>query len=183
MSNSKVLPLAETAIIAALTYVLSLFTINIANSFYLEFAVIPVIFLALRRGIKWGLTAGLLYGLLILVTGQGGNMALGNPLLQYSDGVIEYILAPASLGIAGVFTSKKLTLPTVIWATLITALVKYFFHFIAGGLFWASYAPKGWNFWLFSLWSQGLSGLITAGVAVVVLILLYKITPKLFTAK
>ena len=46
MSNSKVLELTETAIAAALALVLSFISINYAQVFYLELAVIPLLVLA-----------------------------------------------------------------------------------------------------------------------------------------
>ncbi|MFV0556293.1 MAG: energy-coupled thiamine transporter ThiT [Lactovum sp.] len=183
MSQSKNLVLAEVAIATALAYVLSFFTINIANSFYLEFAVIPLTLLAIRRGFKWGITAGLLYGALTLITGQGGNMVLETALFQFLDGLIEYILAPCSLAFAALFIQNKVKIPMITVAASIAALFKYFWHFIAGGIFWSAWAPEGWNAWLFSAWSQGLSGVITAFVSSLVLVFLLKVTPQLLKAK
>jgi Predicted membrane protein len=54
MSDSKVLELTETAIAAALALVLSFISINYAQVFYLELAVIPLLVLALRRGVFLG---------------------------------------------------------------------------------------------------------------------------------
>ena len=197
MSNSKILPLTETAIAAAVAFALSFLTINIAETFYLEFAVIPIILLSLRRGVRWGLAAGLIFSLLLFVTGRVSALPLNSmpsfltsifaafpkdlrlPILQYSDGILEYFIAPISLAVAGFFKSHHLTATKVALAAVVASLVKYFFHFIAGGIFWGSYAPKGWNPWLFSFATQGLSGILTAIVAAIILVILYKSIPKL----
>lgn len=180
MSHSKVLPIAETAIAAAVAFALSYLTIDIAETFYLEFAVIPIILLSLRRGARWGFVAGLLLSLLFFVSGKVISLPLKTPELQYLDGVIEYFLAPISLGIAGFFKSQKITTSKIIMASLVAALLKYFWHFIAGGIFWASYTPKGWNPWLFSLATQGISGIITAVAAAIILLIIFKSAPQIF---
>ncbi|MFZ2577757.1 MAG: energy-coupled thiamine transporter ThiT [Lactococcus hircilactis] len=174
MSNSKVLPLAETAIFVALALILSLFSINYAQTFYMELTVIPLLLLAIRRGLAWGLVAGLLYGLLAIVLGEVTP-------LSFAQGFLEYIIAPISLGLAGIFHTKNgSTFKTVIYATLLGVFVKYFFHFIAGIIFWGQYAWKGWSAWLYSLVTQGLSGILTALAALIILGLIYKASPKLF---
>ncbi|PCS00664.1 energy-coupled thiamine transporter ThiT [Lactococcus fujiensis] len=177
MSQSKVLPLAETAIFVALALILSLFSINYAQTFYLELTVIPLLLLAIRRGLIWGLIAGLLYGLLAIVLGEVTP-------LSFAQGFLEYIIAPISLGLAGLFNTKSSNkFRIVVCATLLGVFVKYFFHFIAGIVFWGQYAWKGWSVWLYSLVTQGISGLITAIAALIILGILYKAAPKLFIAK
>ncbi|MDR0298883.1 MAG: energy-coupled thiamine transporter ThiT [Streptococcaceae bacterium] len=177
MTNSKVLPLAETAIFVAIALILSLISLNYAQTFYLELTVIPILFLSIRRGLAWGMIAGLLYGLLAIILGQVTP-------LSAAQGFLEYIVAPVSLGLSGIFNSKtELKFSKIIYASLLGVGVKYFFHFIAGIIFWGQYAWKGWSVWLYSLITQGLSGLITALAAIFILGLIYRTMPKLFQVK
>lgn len=177
MSNSKVLSLAETAIFVALALILSLFSINYAQTFYLELTVIPLLLLAIRRGVVWGVVAGLVYGLLAIVLGQV-------TMLSLPQGILEYIVAPASLGIAGIFNTKKQAkFSTVVFAVLLGVFVKYFFHFVAGIIFWGQFAWKGWSVWLYVLITQGISAIVTALAALVILGIIYKAAPGLFIAK
>lgn len=177
MSNSKVLELTETAIAAALALVLSFISINYAQVFYLELAVIPLLVLALRRGVFWGMTSGLLFGLLLIVLGQA-------TILTPIQALLEYIVAPISLGLAGVLRKKDSSQTRTIFAVaFLGVLIKYFWHFVAGVIFWGQYAWKGWGAIPYSFVVNGISGLATAALAALVLVLLSKSAPQIFQAK
>ena len=147
-----------------LAIVLSLFTLNVVQSFYLEFAVIPLLYLTFRHGIKIGLIADLLYGILVIVLGQGQFLIL----VQI---VLEYLLAPMALSVAGFFRKK------IFLGTFIAVFFKYFFHFIAGILFWGQFAWKGWPVIPYSFVTNGVSALATATVASLLLSFLFKKLP------
>lgn len=107
--------------------------------------------------------------------------------------IIEYILAFGFAGFAGMYSSKlKQSIREkeymksgriIIYASFLGTLMRYFWHFIAGVLFWGSFALWGMNPWLFSFVMNGLSGLATAIVTSVVLMLLLKINPTLFLSE
>lgn len=177
MSNSKALELTETAIAAALALILSFISLNYAQVFYLELAVIPLLVLALRRGIIWGMTGGLVFGLLLIVLGQA-------TVLTPIQTILEYIIAPVSLGFAGLLRQKNSSeVKTILTAVFLGVLVKYFWHFIAGVIFWGQYAWKGWGAIPYSLVANGISGLATAVLATLVLFLISKSAPQLFQSK
>ena len=60
---------------------------------------------------------------------------------------------------------------------------RYFWHFVAGVVFWGSYALWGMNPWLFSLVMNGASGLATGIVTLIVLLGIKRTIPSLFTGK
>jgi Predicted membrane protein len=62
-------------------------------------------------------------------------------------------------------------------------VARYFWHFVAGVAFWGSYALWGMNPWIYSLIMNGASGLATAAVTVVVLVILLRMMPTLFMPK
>ncbi|HBC90146.1 MAG TPA: energy-coupled thiamine transporter ThiT [Lactococcus sp.] len=177
MSNSKAIELTETAIAAALALILSFISVNYAQVFYLELAVIPLLVLALRRGAVWGMAGGLIFGLLLIVLGQA-------TVLTPVQVILEYIVAPVSLGVAGTLRRKDSSKPeTILALVFFGVLSKYFWHFIAGVIFWGQYAWKGWGAIPYSLVANGISGLATATLASLVLLLISKGAPQIFQRK
>ncbi|HGC7884869.1 TPA: energy-coupled thiamine transporter ThiT, partial [Streptococcus agalactiae] len=96
--NNNTTCLIETAIFAALAMALSMIP-DFASWFTPSFGAIPLILFALRRGTKYGLFAGLIWGLLHFVLSKVYYLSL-------SQVFIEYILAFISMGLAGVFSAK-----------------------------------------------------------------------------
>ncbi|MGM2927275.1 energy-coupled thiamine transporter ThiT, partial [Bacillus cereus group sp. BC72] len=60
---------------------------------------------------------------------------------------------------------------------------RYFWHYVAGVLFWGAYAFQGWGAQLFSAVMNGASCLGTVVVCGIVISILHKTTPKLFLPK
>ena len=58
--------------------------------------------------------------------------------------------------------------------------VSGFWHFIAGGIFWGAYAPKGMNPWIYSIVMNGISALASGAAAIAVLLLLYAVAPSIY---
>ena len=134
--------LAEIGVAVALAAVLGqlrLFQMPQGGSVSLE--MLPIIFVAVRRGVVPGVTAGLLYGLLQL--GLPGAF-----IYHPAQAALDYPLAFMSLGVAGFITVRG-------WRSLALAVTlalaaRFCFHFLSGLIFFASYAPKWENAWLYS---------------------------------
>lgn len=176
----------EGTIVAALAMVLSLIPLEIGASFSISLGQIPLTLFALRRGVKPGLLAGLIWGLLHFPLGKVWYLSVIQVL-------IEYPLAFTFVGLAGLYASSlqkqiqlkqnKRVVFTVVQATFVGALARYFWHFLAGWAFWGAYAQWGMSPWLYSLVMNGLSGLATAVVTAVALVSLYQLAPQLYTPK
>ncbi|MCW4025367.1 MAG: energy-coupled thiamine transporter ThiT [Candidatus Bathyarchaeota archaeon] len=127
-SNSQVL--AEIAIFVALSTALSLivvYTMPQGGSITAA-SMVPLIWLALRRGPKIGVAAGILYGLIQFVL----LPYIADPLQI----LLDYPLAFGVLGVAGFFKRWP-----VIGAAVGISL-RFVLHFIAGVISWAPiYAP------------------------------------------
>lgn len=175
--------LVEGTLMAALAMVFSLIPLQIGSSFSISLGQIPLTIFALRRGVKPGLLAGLVWGLLHFPLGQVYFLSVPQVL-------IEYPLAFMFAGFAGLLASalyqalqtqnhKKVT-TILIQAALLGALARYFWHFVAGWIFWGQYALWGLTPSIFSLVMNGASGLATAVVTALVLALLYRTVPQLF---
>ena len=128
--------LAEVAVMVALSgalYLVKIFTLPQGGSITLA-SMVPVFLLALRRGPKWGIVAGVIFGLVALVE----DASTGVEVIIYPTQVIlDYPLAFGLLGLAGFF--KKY--PAFGIAVGVTA--RFCSHFLSGILFFASYAPAG----------------------------------------
>ena len=161
--NSQLSALIETALVAALAMALS-YIPDFASWFTPSFGAIPLVLFALRRGTKYGILAGLIWGLLHFILGKVWYLALSQVL-------IEYILAFVSMGLAGIFTvpfqnalvkdNKGRALFYATGGAVLAVFVRYFWHFIAGFIFWGSYAPKGMSPYWYSFTVNGTAGILT----------------------
>jgi len=99
---------------------------------------VPLLWFSLRRGVKWGIFAGFVYGLV--------HMALGGYVIDPIQAALDYPLAFAALGLAGGF--KKFHLAGVAAGVF----GRFVFHFIAGVWF---FGRGGIEFGIFDpvLWS------------------------------
>ena len=173
----------EGTIIAALAITLSMLPTNIGSSFTISLGQIPLTIFALRRGLKPGLMAGFIWGIIHFPLGQIYFLSIPQVL-------IEYLLAFLFAGFAGLYanplkqaiaeSNQGKALQAIVLGGLVGALARFFWHFVAGWIFWGSYALWGMSPAVFSLVMNGISGLATGAVTIVVTIILYKMVPKLF---
>ena len=156
--------LTEAALAIALAFVLSfikIFEMPFGGSISLE--MVPLIVLALRQGPFVGIVAGLAYGFLDLATPP---VFAVHPVQVLFD----YPLAFGALGLAGFF---KPTTRGAVLGTVVAVLARFLCHFISGVVFFASYAPEGWNVYLYSAAYNAaylIPSLIVAAVVVLVLL-------------
>lgn len=173
----------EGTIVAALAMVLSFIPLQIGSSFSISLGQIPLTLFALRRGWKAGVMSGFIWGILHFPTGQVYYLSVIQVL-------IEYPIAFTFAGFAGLFAGKvqssfakdepKQMRQAIIAGALAGAGARYFWHFVAGVVFWGSYALWGMNPWLFSLVMNGASGIATGAVTIIVLLIIQKTMPALF---
>ena len=186
MQNKKLLVYLEGTLFAAMATVLSFIPTGIGSSFSVSLGMVPLLFFSVRRGFVAGVFSGFLWGILHFVTGSVY-------MLNIYQVVIEYTITYASVGFAGLYSAKirqtiktNDTSKTILYlfiATIVGTLARYFWHFIAGWIFWGTYALWGMNAMVFSLVMNGLSFFATATVASIVLFMLVKSTPLIFLPK
>jgi len=132
--------LTEAALAVALAFVLGLiavFKMPFGGSISLE--MIPLILLSLRQGWRVGVVAGVVYGLL--------DLAIDPFVVHPLQLLLDYPLAFGVLGLAGLF---RPTVPGAILGATVAVLARFSCHFLSGVVFFASYAPDGWNPYLYS---------------------------------
>src|SRR5919206_4569380 len=132
--------LTEAALAVALAFVLGLIKVwkmPFGGSISLE--MVPLILLALRQGPWVGIVAGAAYGVL--------DLAIDPYVVHPVQVLFDYPLAFGALGLAGFFAP---TVRGAVLGTVVAVLARFFCHFVSGVVFFASYAPKGWNVYLYS---------------------------------
>ena len=156
--------LTEAALAVALAFVLGfvvLFKMPFGGSVSLE--MIPLMLLALRQGWKVGIVAGAAYGLL--------DLAIDPYVVHPVQLLLDYPLAFGALGLAGLF---KPTVRGAILGATVAVLARFVCHLLSGVIFFASYAPEGWNPLLYSAAYNAAYLLPSLAIAIVVTVVLLK---------
>ncbi|MCS7338184.1 MAG: energy-coupled thiamine transporter ThiT, partial [Verrucomicrobiae bacterium] len=143
----KVRILAEIVVLAALSavlYVVRPYTLPYGGSITLG-SMVPVMWLAIRRGVYVGFVAGALFGILALfidIMLVGAANIIATPVQVF----LEYPVAFGVLGLAGLF-HKRQSVTFAIAGVAISIFVKFLIHYLVGAFIWvAIYAfPPEWG--------------------------------------
>lgn len=158
--NKNLQQLVLCAILIALAYVLGLvqlFNLPFGGSITL-FSMLPAVMCGYVCGTKKGLVACMALGLL--------NLAIGGYVVHPAQVALDYILAFGALGLSGLVANKKNGLTI---GYIIGVLGRFFFSFLSGVIFFASYAPEGMNPVVYSIVYQAIY-LGTEGILTIILI-------------
>ncbi|MBR6108531.1 MAG: energy-coupled thiamine transporter ThiT [Clostridia bacterium] len=130
---STTLILCQGALCIAMSFVLSyikLFSMPAGGSVTLA-SMLPLMVFANRHGLKWGLFAGLIYGLLQFVQKP--------EIYHWVDVILEYPVAFMLIGLGGL-TKGVRNLP---FSVLIGGTARFLAHFAAGVVFFGEYVMIG----------------------------------------
>jgi thiamine transporter len=126
--------LAEIIVLVALAGALSL----ISHSFFrlpqggsINLGMIPIFWLALRRGWIIGIFAGTVFGVV--------DMTIEPFIVNPIQFILDYPLAFAALGIAGLFRKYAVV------GVALGGFGRFICHFTSGIVYFADYAPEGMN--------------------------------------
>ncbi|KKK38770.1 proton-coupled thiamine transporter YuaJ [Mesobacillus campisalis] len=187
MQRNRLVAMIEAAFFAAIALVLDLLpAIQIAPGLSISFSMVPIFIIAFRWGFKISFISGFIWGLLQVVTGDIYFLTI----IQF---LIEYFIAFAFIGFAGLFYpvvqkavqqgNKKSAALWVIVAVFVGSLARYFWHFIAGVIFWGEYAPEGMSPVMYSLVMNGGTMIAVSILCSIVLLLLLSASKRLFIRK
>ncbi len=187
MKKLSLTAIMEIAIFAAFAIVLDMLpSIKLSPSISISFAMVPIFIVAFRWGVRAGCFAGLLWGILQILTGDAWIVT---PLQAF----IEYFIAFTCIGFSGLFAPiiqrnfqrqmKKKAISWAIAAIFVGSLARYIWHFIAGVIYFKKYAPKGVSPLWFSFSANGITMLGTAVLCSVILGLLVSVSPQLIVRK
>ena len=154
--------LTYSSIAIAISFVLSqfrLFSLPQGGSIT-PFSMLFIILIGYFFGVKTGVLAGVVYGLL--------QLAFGGFVMHPMQLLLDYPLAFGALGLSGLFANQKHGL---VMGIIVGSMGRFVFHFLSGIIFFASYAPETWNPFVYSLWYNfsyiGVEGFITAFVIMI----------------
>ncbi|MBM7644314.1 thiamine transporter [Scopulibacillus daqui] len=142
MQKTQIRIMTETALMTAISVVLSFIQIRgpwaAGGSISLE--MVPLIILSFRRGVKWGMAAGVIYGLI--------NFMFNPYYVHPVQLILDYPLAFGLLGLSGIFILKEsetkvLALIKLIAGVTIGCFARFVSHFASAMIFFGSSAPKG----------------------------------------
>lgn len=177
--------LVEGAVMAAVAMALSMIPVGSDVLFNVSLGQIPLTIFALRRGWKAGILSAFLWGMMHFLTGV--------VFLNVLQVIIEYPIAFTFAGFAGLLSAplqqaiqdKKLAQARwlILGGALTGAIARYFWHFVAGVIFWGSYAQWGLGPWVYSLVINGVSGILTGVVATVVVLVIFQLQPGFFAPR
>ena len=123
-------------------------------------SMVPVLWLALRRGSKVGLFAAVLYGVV--------QFAFGPYFVHPAQVLLDYPIAFGLLGIAGLFQKR----PYV--GVTLGIIGRFVAHFFSGIIFFALYVPEGMHPAIYSAIYNGSYLLIELVISLYIIYLLRK---------
>ncbi|MFC4617299.1 energy-coupled thiamine transporter ThiT [Camelliibacillus cellulosilyticus] len=177
LQRERTLILVEGALLIAIAALLNVIKFNgpwaFGGSVSLE--MVPIIVFALRRGFKWGIFAGLIYGII--------NFIMGPYFLNPIQFLLDYLLAFLLLGFAGLVkvrsdVSRVWTLSMVASGAIFAMVLRFLSSFVSGIVFYGSNAPKGQPVALYSLIYNGSYMLPSMIISLIVLFILAVSVPK-----
>ncbi|RDW19828.1 energy-coupled thiamine transporter ThiT [Oceanobacillus chungangensis] len=185
--NRNLIMMIEASFLAVFALILDLLpSIRLTPAVSISIAMVPIFIMALRWGVKGGIMSGFLWGLLQVVTGDVYILTIWQFL-------IEYFIAFAFVGFAGLFyksiqnalqhQKRKKAVAGIVLAVFVGSIARYFWHFIAGVIFWGSYAPEGMSPYLYSFIVNGGTMLGAAILCAIVLVILINAAPRLVLTK
>jgi thiamine transporter len=136
--------LAEIIVLVALAGALSL----VSHSFFslpqggsINIGMIPIFWLALRRGWKIGIFSGAVFGLV--------DLAIEPFVVNPVQFVLDYPLAFAVLGLAGFFQKYPIV------GVVVGGTARFVSHFVSGMVYFGDYAPPGMSPVVYSVLYNG----------------------------
>jgi thiamine transporter len=152
--------IAEIVVFVSLATVLSylkLFSLPQGGSVTAA-SMVPIIWLALRRGPKVGLFAAAVYGLVQLL--------IGPYIFHPAQVLLDYPIAFGMLGLAGFFQKRPFL------GVNVGIIGRFLAHFFSGIIFFADYAPEGMHPAIYSAVYNGGYLLVELAISIYVVYLL-----------
>lgn len=146
--RNNVLRLTESAVMIALATVLS--EIQIVNMPFggtvTAFSMLPVLIIAYRYGLGWGLFTGVVDGVLQMLLGMG-NLKYGTSAFAVVIIVLfDYLIAFGVLGLGGIFRNKiKNQGLALASGSLLACVLRYLCHCVSGYFVWYIWAWDGFS--------------------------------------
>ena len=152
-SRTRTITICETAISVALALVLSYLKVKpVASGGSIDLVMIPLVYIAVRRGLPWGIGAGFVFGTLKFFFANGFAF-------NWQSMVFDYSVAYAFVGFAGLVRNTSPGKYAV--GAVIGGLLRFVIHFISGITIYAQWMPEEFlnitmtNTWVYSALYNG----------------------------
>ena len=178
-AQNNLLRLTESAIMIAFAVILS--QIQLVNMPFggtvTAFSQLPIIIIAYRYGVKWGLFTGITDGALQLLLGLKNFNYATSAWAVIVIILFDYLIAFGVLGFGGIFKkSIKNQGMSMAAGAIVASLMRYACHFVSGVVVWSAFAPKGESAFVYSIVYNGTymipEAIITAVGAVLISLVL-----------
>ncbi|MBQ8475128.1 MAG: energy-coupled thiamine transporter ThiT [Clostridia bacterium] len=138
-NKNTALKLTESAMMIALATVLSF--LKLANLPYggsiTIASMLPIVIIAVRYGVPWGLFTGIVHGTLQLIIDPSPLSYFTSPASLAAIIIIDYIVAFGVIGVCG--AARKISNPStsLCTAAFVAGLLRYVCHVVSGATVWA----------------------------------------------
>ena len=181
MKKNNTVILVECALMIAMSTVLSMFKIfELGNGGAVTCAsMVPLILVAYRHGIKWGVTTAFAHSLLQMIIKFDAPPA--NTFWAFLGVILlDYVIAFTVLGTAPFFGGKiKNRSVSVAVGSIAVTFIRFMCSFLSGILIWEDYAPKDMPVWLYSLTYNASYMLPEMIITAVVSVILIKVLDRI----
>lgn len=185
MDRNRLRLLLEIAIMGAISFVLDQIGVSAPQGGSITLSMLPIIVMAFRRGIGAGMLTGLTSGVLQMIS--------AGRVYHIVQAALDYLLAYTLVGVAAltlgwllsskVKGNKRSMVTAIVVGTVIGGVLRFLIHFIAGMVFFGSYAPAGQPVWLYSLLYNGGFMIPSIILSAIVAALLLTSAPRLLQFK
>ena len=185
LDRKKLQLLLEIAILGAISFVLDQIGFSAPQGGSITLSMLPIIVMAFRRGIGAGMLTGLTSGVLQMIT--------GGRVFHIVQAALDYLVAYTLVGLAAVTLAwllaskakgnKKSMVTAIVVGTVIGGFLRFLVHFIAGMVFFGSYAPPGQPVWLYSLLYNAGYMIPSIIISAIVASILFTSAPRLLQPK
>ncbi len=140
MNRKTVIKLTESAVMIAIATVLGLIRIvelPYGGSVTIA-SMLPIVIIAYRNGMGYGLISGLVYGAIQQLLGLHTLSWVSTWQSVLAVILLDYIIAFAVIGFSGIFRSKKIDQAAALTlGALFVCVLRYMCHVISGATVWA----------------------------------------------
>lgn len=167
---SRTRRLTEMAVCIAMAVVCSFLKVwEMPQGGSVALTMVPILFIAQKRGMLTGMLCGGVYGVLSLL--------IAGVIYHPASILLDYVLAFGALGIAGAFGKG---VRGILLGSTIGVGGRFICSLVSGAVLFAEYAPAGQNPWVYSLIYQATYMVPELILSVAVLLLLYNKANRLF---
>lgn len=100
-------------------------------------SMLPIVIIAYRHGLRWGLGVGLVYGVIQQLLGLNTLSYVSTWQSILAVILLDYIVAFAVLGLAGIFRNMKNQSAALVLGSILVCVLRYACHVVSGATVWA----------------------------------------------